>query len=151
MKRHDDFDRVMDFDRSFFGYPDKFWSEQPLWWLRGIAKVILYAGLLLFLLEIRLPKSGLLTFTFLANTILLVPSLWMPFHRYGPDFTAYVNQAGQFWAGQTNFLKISSVQGQCFYPAGHLFHYLPAYWLFMWTENAEYIWKFFHFLLHSAI
>jgi len=54
-------------------------------------------------------------------------------------------------AGQTNYLKISSVQGQCFYPAGHLWHYIPVYWLFILTDKAEYIWKVFHFAIHSGI
>ena len=85
------------------------------------------------------------------NIILLIPSLYMPFRRYGPDFTAYVNQAGQFWSGQTNYPKLSSVQGMCFYPAGHLYHYVPVYWLFLLTDKAEYIWKACHFVFHSSI
>jgi len=44
---------------------------------------------------------------------------------------------------------ISSLQGPCFYPAGHLWFYLPAYWLHIYTENAEYIVKFCFFIIHS--
>ena len=43
------------------------------------------------------------------------------------------------------------MQGQCFYPAGHLYHYIPAYYLYLLTDKAEYIWKALHFFLHSAI
>lgn len=48
-------------------------------------------------------------------------------------------------------MKISSVQGPSFYPAGHLLHYVPVYWLYLLTDNAEYIWKFCHFLIHAVI
>ena len=75
----------------------------------------------------------------------------MPFRRFGPDYTAYLSQASQFISGQTNYVKISSVQGPSFYPAGHLWHYVPVVWLYRLTDNAEYIWKFCHFLILSAI
>ena len=39
--------------------------------------------------------------------------------------------------------------GPCFYPAGHLYHYLAAYWLHLQTEDAEYIIKFGHLVIHS--
>lgn len=39
--------------------------------------------------------------------------------------------------------------GPCFYPAGHLYHYLAAYWLHLQTEDAEYIIKFGHQVIHS--
>ena len=44
---------------------------------------------------------------------------------------------------------ISSLQGPCFYPAGNLYLYLPVYHLHMFTEDAEYIMKVVHFLIHS--
>lgn len=50
LKKHDDFDRVMDFDRSFFGYPDDQTQSVPLWTLRAIARYICYLGLLLNML-----------------------------------------------------------------------------------------------------
>lgn len=61
-----------------------------------------------------------------------------------------MNQAGQFISGQTNYSKISSVQGHCFYPAGHLWHYVPIYWLHMFTDQAENCVKILHMLIHSA-
>ena len=45
----------MDFDRTFFDYSDPHAQSEPLWILRKIAKNILYFGLLLHLLDIRLP------------------------------------------------------------------------------------------------
>lgn len=53
-------------------------------------------------------------------------------------------------AGQTDYMGISSGQGPCFYPAGHLWHYSPIYFLYMYTEKAELIHKFLHILLHSG-
>ena len=59
------------------------------------------------------------------------------FDRFGPDTTAYINQAGQFAMGQTNYWSISSGQGPCYYPAGHLWHYLPIYHAFTQTDYGE--------------
>jgi hypothetical protein len=33
------------------------------------------------------------------NFLMYLPSLYMPFKRFGPDYTAYIAQAGQFWSG----------------------------------------------------
>ena len=151
LKKHDDYDRIMDFDRSYFGHHSKYWTEQPLWILRDIAKHILYIGLFLHMLKIRIPQTTMISIMCIGNVILMIPSLWMPFRRFGPDYTAYLSQASQFWAGQTNQMQISSVQGPSFYPAGHLLHYVPVYWLYLYTDQAEYIWKFTHFLIHSTI
>lgn len=93
LKKHDDFDRIMDFDRSYFGYHDNYWTKQPLWILRGIAKNILYVGILLHLLKVKIPKNLMIGTLCICNTILMVPSLWMPFRRFGPDYTAYISQA----------------------------------------------------------
>ena len=60
-------------------------------YLRRIGRAILYLGLLLNLLEIQLDKKMVINTMCIVNFIMLIPSLWMPFRRYGPDFTAYVN------------------------------------------------------------
>lgn len=46
---------------------------------------------------------------------------------------------------------MSSNLGPCFYPAGHLYHYLAAFWLHNQTEDAEYIIKFGHLVIHSFV
>jgi hypothetical protein len=84
----------MDFDRSYFGYADDQLQSRPLWLLRDIARYIAYAGLFLHLLKIQLPKNPMIITMCIVNFLLLLPSLYMPFRRYGPDFTAYLNQAG---------------------------------------------------------
>lgn len=90
-KNHDDYDNVRGFDRAMFGYPDPKISEEPLWMLRRFANRITYAGLLLHLLKIEVNPSLLLWAMAILNFLLLLPSLYMPFNRYGTDFMAYVN------------------------------------------------------------
>ena len=109
LKKHDDFDRVMDFDRSYLGYHDRYWTEAPLWIFRGLAKNILYVGLMFHLLQIRFSQSTMIAVMCISNFILMLPSLLMPFRRFGPDYTAYLSQASQFMAGQTHYMKISSI------------------------------------------
>ena len=94
LKKHDDYDRVMDFDRSYFGHHDNYEMKEPLIQLRKLAKQILNAGLFLSMMGIKLNKKLMLTILCVGNVILMLPSLWMPFRRYGPDYTAYINQAG---------------------------------------------------------
>ena len=149
-KNHDDFDRIMDFDRTFFGYYDSSLSGKVLYGVRDAARYLLYAGLLLHLLQIRIPSSVLIGFMLVVNMVAYLPHLWMPFKRFGPDYRAYVAQAGQFASGCTNYVKISSVQGQCFYPAGHLYHYVPVYYLYLLTPHAEQFVKIAHHLMHTG-
>jgi hypothetical protein len=44
--------------------------------------------------------------------------------------------------GERDYRRISSNVGLCFYPAGHLWHFIPAYILHLWTPYAEVIIKF---------
>lgn len=37
--------------------------------------------------------------------------------------------------GQTNYEYISSIMGPCYYPAGHLWHFLMFYKIYMNTVN----------------
>ena len=77
--------------------------------------------------------------------------LSMPFYRYCPDYTAYITQASQFQFGQTDYIWISASQGNIFYPAFHLWHYLLNHKLHLATENAEYYLKMAHIPLHAII
>ena len=87
----------------------------------------------------------------LANFILMCSTLLQPWYRYGVDTTAYINQAGQFWSGQTLYEDITSLQGPCFYPAGHLWHYVPIYIMFKSTDDALKYLKIIHACLHTGI
>jgi hypothetical protein len=71
--------------------------------------------------------------------------------RYGIDYIAYIQQAAAVYNGETDYTRLSSNLGPCFYPAGHIWHYIPAYWLHLQTEYAEYIIKFGHLVIHSLI
>lgn len=90
-KKHDDFDRIMDFNRSFFGYYDDIEQSWLLWAIRDYSKYLLYFGLLLHLLQIRLPGWFMISLMCAFNFLTYLPSLYMPFKRFGPDYTAYIN------------------------------------------------------------
>ena len=49
--------------------------------------------------------------------------------RYGVDYVAYIQQAGAVYMGERDYTMLSSHLGPCYYPAGHIWHYIPAYWL----------------------
>ena len=40
-------------------------------------------------------------------------------------------------------------EGPCFYPAGYLWFYDPAYYLHIALEEAEYVMKMFFYLIHT--
>ena len=80
----------------------------------------------------------------------------MPFlSRVSPDFgidtASYLTQAGQFWSGQTNITRINGPEGQSFYPAGHLVHYVPFYLLFKNRMDAFYFLQLFYIGIYLAI
>lgn len=91
----------------------------------------------------------MVTIVFVANVVLHLPGLLRVNYRQGIDYSAYITQAGCVVAGETRYSRISSLQGPCFYPAGHLWFFVPAYILHITTEHAEIIMKFVFFLLHS--
>ena len=71
--------------------------------------------------------------------------------RSGIDYIAYLQQAGAVYHGERDYLLLSSNLGPCYYPAGHIWHYMLAYMVHMQTEYAEFIIKFVHVLLHTLI
>lgn len=149
LKPKDDFDKIMDFDRTYFDYSDEELQKKPLVWLRTYTRYVLHFGLLLYILEINFSKSILLFLVFAMNVLLQMTSFYMPFRRYGPDTTAYTNQAAQFWSGQTDYNKISSMQGPAYYPPGELLHYSVIYKIFLATDQGEYILKMIHIVIHA--
>ena len=98
-KKHDDFDRIMDTDRTFFGYFDDVLQLMPLFVLRDASKYLLYAGLFFHIMGIEFSQSTSISLMAVLNFLMFLPSLYMPFKRFGPDYTAYIAQAGQFWSG----------------------------------------------------
>ena len=106
-------------------------------------------GLLMYMMGVQVDKKVMVSLMVAINVIMYVPEFYKPFGRLGPDTTAYINQAGQFMSGQTNYEQLSSAQGPCYYPAGHLWHYSPFYFLFLSTDIAERILLAFHILLHT--
>lgn len=58
---------------------------------RNFGRYILYAGLFFHMMGVNINKNVVLIVMSVANVILLLPGLWMPFRRYGPDYMAYIN------------------------------------------------------------
>lgn len=52
--------------------------------------------------------------------------------------------------GETDYTKLSSNLGACYYPAGHIWHYFPVVWLHLNNENAITIMRLVHNLLHQV-
>ena len=51
--------------------------------------------------------------------------------------------------GERDYTLLSSHLGPCYYPAGHIWHYIPAYWLHLKTHNAENFIKLVHQVIHT--
>ena len=51
--------------------------------------------------------------------------------------------------GERNYLKLSSSQGACYYPAGHIWHYIPVVLLHLHSDYAVEIMKLMHALMHQ--
>jgi alpha-1,3-mannosyltransferase len=84
-----------------------------------------------------------------VNCALALVHIRVETHRYGYDYQAYIQQAAAVLMGETDYTKISSNQGPCFYPAGHIWHFLPAAWLHYNTKYAEIIMKAVFIGIHS--
>ena len=114
-----------------------------------IADYLLKIGVFLYAFGILLPRSVVLVFAFWTNLGLASMYTFEYTQRYGIDYIAYLQQVSAVFKGETDYTKLSSNLGPCFYPAGHLYHYLAAFWLHNQTEDAEYIIKFGHLVIHS--
>jgi hypothetical protein len=81
----------------------------------------------------KVRKSLVLGICFAVNTALgciYIFDISMT-HRYGFDYIAYIQHAQAFYHGETDYTKISSTPGPCYYPAGHLLHYFVVVWVHM--------------------
>ena len=136
---------------AHYGYYDKMKALWPHRILEKAENWMIYIALFFNLMDIVFPQKTMMATLFIVNFIFYVPKFYRYFSRYGIDLPAYIAQASQFADGQTNYDKIGSVQGGCMYPAGHLWHYVPVWWMFLMTDKAEYIWKGVHMILHILI
>ena len=108
-------------------------------------------AVLAYALNFNLKQKTVLRFCFVVNLLLSIDKLVSEPTRYGMDYIAYLQQAAAVWNGETNYTKLSSNLGPCYYPAGHIWHYVPAVWLHLYTEHAEIIIKFIHFVVQSLV
>ena len=120
-------------------------------YLKYFADFIKVLGLLFYMCGYRIEQSKLLVGVFISNSLLSLVTLIDITERYGLDYSSYLQQMSAVYQGQMDYTKLSSTQGPCYYPAGHIYHYLFAYILHNHTEHAELIMKAVHVLLHSAI
>lgn len=99
-------------------------------------KLLLYVALLLYMLHIQLPKQAMVSLVFTASFTYLVVfyAIDPPHNILGNDAYAFVNQAGQFVAGQTDFFKLNSKQGPCYYGAAEVWHYAMIFKLYVSTN-----------------
>ena len=51
--------------------------------------------------------------------------------------------------GERDYTWLSSNLGPCYYPAGHIWHYVLVFMLHLYTERAEIIVKFIHVIIHT--
>jgi len=96
---------------------------------KQVCSGVLVIGLILYVFGIQLPQPAMLSFIFFVNIILSIPELFELTNRFGIDYVAYLQQAGAVYNGETDYTMLSSTLGPCFYPAGHIWHYIPVYWL----------------------
>jgi len=126
-------------------------SETIRTYHRNTADLLMVAGVTMNLLGFKIQRRNFLILIFVGNMLLSICEIFEISMRYGIDYNAYIQQAGAVYNGETDYTKLSSHLGPCYYPAGHIWHYIPAYWLHLQTDYAEYIIKFGHQIIHSLI
>jgi len=90
-KGHQSYDEFLGEEIEVYGdYSDRQKAQEPGQQLRLASRVILYAGLLMYMLEITLPILLMKSIVFFGTFALTWPMLDMPFFRYCPDYTAYI-------------------------------------------------------------
>ena len=135
---------IYDFKKPEFSKQIKVYQDYFCDLLKAIA-------IITYVLNINFNQTTILSFCFVVNLLLCVDKLVSEPTRYGIDYIAYLQQAAAVWNGETNYAKLSSNLGPCYYPAGHIWHYIPAVWLHLYTEHAEIIIKFIHFVIQSLV
>lgn len=138
-------------DISYFDFSDFPWCRNYHDAIKNASELVLWIGVLLFLIGYKIEQNNITYLIIVLNIALSVPYLAEVSNRYGVDYVAYIQQAAAVYNGETDYSKLSSHLGPCFYPAGHIMHYIPAYWLHLQTEYAENIVKMGHILIHTGI
>lgn len=55
------------------------------------------------------------------------------------------------WHGERDYARLSSNLGACYYPAGHILHYIPVVWLHYLREDAESLMRMGHLGLYIVV
>jgi hypothetical protein len=135
----------------FFDYGNMQWSVDYRQNLDNLCDLIMLVAIVAYIAGFKIKDSKVLGFCFVMNILLGLVKLTSEPDRYGIDYIAYLQQAAAVWNGETNYTKLSSNLGPCFYPAGHIWHYIPCVWLHLYTEQAEHIIRFGHHIIHTLI
>jgi len=86
-----DLDKIPNSDFGFYReYKAREDHESNLKIKQNIEKAVLYFGLLLYLLQVRLDQKKLICLVVAGNTILMAASLTKPFTKFGWDAKAYL-------------------------------------------------------------
>lgn len=116
-----------------------------------ICRALMALGLILHVFRVKINRRYLLPGIFIANTLLGLIEVADVLNRYSYDYTSYLQQSLAFYYGSTNYTTYSSSQGPCYYPAGHLYHYVVLNLIHMNTEHAEQIITLLHMFMHSFL
>ena len=94
-KPHEKYDILLGNDDLdiYYNFEDKDQSIHDATKVSRYCKFISYFSLLLYILEINIPKRAVLIFLGFGNLLLTIPELYAPFNRYHLDYAAYINQA----------------------------------------------------------
>ena len=114
---------------AYFDFADLDWSQMLHDNQEKLCFIVTLIGIGLKVANINLPKKVVIHMVFWTNFIMSIPKVFELTNRYGIDYIAYLQQAGAVYNGERDYTKLSSNLGPCFYPAGHIWHYIPAYWL----------------------
>lgn len=99
----------------------------------GLKALSLGAGAIMDLAGIKLRRSVVLTTLAVVGFIGALPQVFrlLPDFNapYGVDYAAYLQQSHAVYMGERDYAMLSSSQGACYYPAGHIWQYFPVVWL----------------------
>jgi hypothetical protein len=116
---------------------------------------ILLTALLLNWRGITIHRDKILWGLFVVNSIyaaIMVQNVNFQIYNYlesGNDYHPYLMQAYQVYKGVTDYTKLSSNEGPCFYPAGHVWHYLMAVFIHINTNHPFLVMRLVHLAIYQ--